>query len=87
MSEVMIIKQIPVDLKQFWAAEAKRHDRSMNREVLRVLEEERTRRQAAQTSIKNIEGILAAASTLQSFAVLDDRSIDELLYDENGMPK
>ena len=87
MSEVMIIKQIPVDLKKFWADEAKRHDRSMNREVLRVLEEERTRRQAAQPSVKDIDSILAAASRLQSFAVLDDRPIDELLYDENGMPK
>ena len=87
MGEIMIIKQIPADLKQYWAEEAKRHDRSMNREVLRVLEEERARRQAAHASVKDMDGILEAARRLQSFAVLDDRPIDDLLYDKEGMPR
>jgi len=37
MSEVLTIKQMPAELKQYWAEEAKRHGRSMNKEVLRVL--------------------------------------------------
>lgn len=83
----MTIKQVPDDLKRFWAEEAKRHDRSMNKEVLRVLEEERTRRVAAGTPSKDIDSIKAAARRLQSFALIDQRAIDEILYDEHGMPK
>ena len=87
MSEVMTIKQMPADLKQYWAEEAKRHDRSMNKEVLRVLEEERARREAAKFPGKDLESIIAAARRLQSFAVVDQRPIDDILYDEQGMPK
>ncbi|MCY7305346.1 MAG: hypothetical protein LH632_04205 [Rhodoferax sp.] len=32
MSEVLTIKQMPAELKQYWAEEAKRHGRSMNKE-------------------------------------------------------
>ncbi len=87
MSEVMTIKQMSADLKQYWADEAKRHDRSMNKEVLRVLEEERARREAAKSPAKNMESIMSAARHLQSFGVVDRRPMDELLYDEEGMPK
>lgn len=87
MTEVMTIKQMPADLKRYWAAEAKRHDRSMNKEVLRVLEEERARREAAKSPAKDMEGIMAAARRLQSFSVVDQRPVEEILYDEHGMPK
>ena len=87
MSTVMTIKQVPDDLKRFWAEEAKRHDRSMNKEVLRVLEAERIRREAASVPSKDIDSIKAAARRLQSFALIDQRAIEEILYDENGMPK
>ena len=87
MSEVMTIKQMPAELKQYWAEEAKRHDRSMNKEVLRVLEEERARREAAKSPGKDLESIIAAARRLQSFAVVDQRPIDDILYDDQGMPK
>jgi 23S rRNA pseudoU1915 N3-methylase RlmH len=87
MSEVMTIKQMSADLKRYWAEEAKRHDRSMNKEVLRVLEEERARREAAKSPAKDMDSIMAAARRLQSFAVVDQRPIEEILYDEEGMPK
>lgn len=87
MSTVMTIKQVPDDLKRFWAEEANRHDRSMNKEVLRVLEEERNRREAANAPSKDIDSIMAAARRLQSFALIDQRPIEEILYDEHGMPK
>ena len=61
MSEVMTIKQVPSDLKRYWTEEAKRHERSMNKEVLRVLEEERARRESAKPPIKDMDGIRAAA--------------------------
>ena len=83
----MTIKQVPDDLKRFWAAEAKRHDRSMNTEVLHVMEQERTRREAAKAPSKDIDSIKAAARRLQSFALVDQRAIEEILYDEEGMPK
>ncbi|MGS0742405.1 FitA-like ribbon-helix-helix domain-containing protein [Glaciimonas sp. GG7] len=87
MSEVMTIKQMPADLKRYWAEEAKRHDRSMNKEVLRVLEEERARRETAKVPGKDMDSIMVAASRLQSFALIDQRPIEEILYDEEGMPK
>ena len=87
MSEVMTINQVPAELKQSWAEQAKRHDRSMNKEVLRVLEEERVRREAADSSTKNMGSILAAARRLQGFAVLDQRPMEDVLYDGQGMPK
>jgi phosphoribosylaminoimidazole-succinocarboxamide synthase len=87
MGEVLTIKQVPADLKRYWAEEARKHDRSMNKEVLRVLEEERMRREAARSPVKDIERIIEAARRLQSFAVIDPRPVEEILYDEHGMPK
>ncbi len=87
MSEILTIKQVPADLKLYWAQEAKKHDRSMNKEVLRVLEEERRRREAAEAPSKDIDRIMEAARRLQRFAVTDERPIDEILYDREGMPK
>ncbi len=87
MTEIMTIKQMPADLKRYWAEEAKRHDRSMNKEVLRLLEEERARREAAKAQAKDMDSIMASARRLQSFAVVDQRPVEEILYDEQGMPK
>ena len=87
MSEVMTIKQVPADLKRYWTAEAKKHDRSKNKEVLRVLEAERVRREAAKPPAKDLDRIMEAARRLQSFAIVDPRPIEDILYDEQGMPK
>lgn len=87
MSEILTIKQIPNDLKQFLAEEAKRNARSMNREIIRVLENERVRRQRAASSGKNMVEIMEAARRLQSFHVVDTRPVEVILYDEAGMPR
>jgi hypothetical protein len=87
VGEIMTIKQVPLELKNFWIEEAKKHDRSMNREVLRVLEEERSRRESMQPKRKNIDKIMAAARHLQSIPITDHRSIEELLYGEDGLPQ
>ena len=42
----------------------------MNKEVLRQLEEERARREAAKTPAKDMDSILAAGRRLQSVAVV-----------------
>ena len=87
MSEILTIKQVPADLKRYWAEQAKKHDRSMNKKVLLVLEEERIRREAAECPAKNMDRIVAAACRLQNFAVIDQRPIEAILYDDEGMPK
>ena len=87
MSEVLTIKQMPAELKQHWAEEARKNDRSMNKEVLRVLEEERARREAAKSPVKDMDSIMEAARQLQSFAVVDQRPMEVVLYDDDGMPK
>lgn len=87
ISEVFTIKQMPAELKQYWAEEAKKNGRSMNKEVLRVLEEERARREVAKSPAKDMDTILAAARRLQSFAVVDQRPMEAVLYDDDGMPK
>lgn len=86
MSEIFI-KQIPEDLKRFWSSEAKRNSRSMNKEMIRLLEDERARREAGPRPKKSLEAIMAAARQVQSFAVTDNRPVDEILYDAEGMPK
>ena len=87
MSEAMTIKQMPADLKRYWVDEAKKHDRSMNKEILRVLEEERARREGVKFLAKDINKIMIAARHLQSFAAIDQQGIEKILYDEQGMPK
>lgn len=86
MSEVFI-KQIPADLKSFWSEEAKRNSRSMNKELIRVLEEERARREASARPKKNMDAIMAAVREVQRFTITDLRPMNEILYDSEGMPK
>lgn len=87
MSDYLTIKQIPDDLKKFWAEEAKRNTRSIQKEIISVLEAERVRRNGAARPAKNMVHILEAARRLQSYRVIDDRPVDEVLYDVDGMPK
>jgi hypothetical protein len=87
MSEVLTIKQIADDLKRFLADEAKRNARSMDKEIIRVLEEERVKREAETPPVKDMGEIMDAARRLQDFRVLGNRAIDDLLYDREGMPK
>jgi len=51
------------------------------------LQEERARRQAAKSPAKGMDSVMAAARRLQSFAVVDQRPIEAVLYDDEGMPK
>lgn len=83
----ILIKQIPTDLESFWSSEAKRNCRSMNEELIRVLKEERARREASARPKKNMDAILAAAREAQRIAVVDHRPMDDILYDAEGMPK
>lgn len=88
MNEILTINQIPAELKNFWTNEARRNSTSVDAEILHVLEAERRRREAAATRpTKNIEAIMEAARRVQSFAITDNRPMDEILYDNEGMPR
>lgn len=88
MSEVtMLIKKMPSDLKQWLADEAARNDRSMNKETIRLLEEARALRQNAPKPARNTKTIERILKDLRATPILDKRPMDDVLYDESGMPK
>lgn len=87
MREPFTIDNVPSELSKFWEEEAERHGRSIHAEILALLEHERANRIAARQPEKNFDEILSAARILQSLPVIDDRDINEILYDKDGLPK
>jgi hypothetical protein len=85
--EPFTLDNVPRELRDFWHKEAERHGRSVETEILMLLEVERAHRVAARQPAKNFDEILSAARKLQSVPVIDGRDIDEILYDEDGLPK
>lgn len=80
----MLIKQIPDDLKAWIAGEAQRNHRSMNKEVIAMLQALRLGQVAGQSKKLAVEQILAQYAALPE---LDSRSPDEILgYDQDGLP-
>ena len=62
------------------------HHRSVNKEVIAVLENLRTQNAASKTRL-TVEEIMAIAQRFSSLPVLDERTDDEISgYDENGIP-
>jgi len=82
----MLIKQIPDDLKTWVADEAKRHHRSMNKEVITLFEKARAEnRHRPRASDHEIQGLL---EQFRALPTLDARSADEIIgYDESGLPE
>jgi plasmid stability protein len=87
MREPFTIENFPPELRTFWKEEADRHGRSIHAEVLVLLENERAHRIAARQPKKNLDEILSAARILQSLPVIDDRELNEILYDKDGLPR
>lgn len=87
MREPFTIDNVPPELSKFWKEEAERHGRSIHAEILVLLENERAHRVAARQPEKNFDEVLSAARSLQSLPVIDDRDINEILYDKDGLPK
>jgi plasmid stability protein len=83
----LLIKKIPADLKQWLAKEAAQHDRSMNREAIRLLEEARTLRESESAHREEGQSVDQILKRLRALPVLDNRPMEEILYDEAGMPK
>jgi len=83
----LLIKKMPADLKQWLAHEAARNDRSMNKETIRLLEEARALRENAPKPERDNNAIGRILKDLRALPVMDKRPMDEVLYDESGMPK
>ena len=83
----LLIKRIPVDLKQWLVVEAARNDRSMNKEAIRLLEEARAIRENESRPARDANSIVRILEKIRSLPTLDARAINEMLYDESGMPK
>ena len=86
-TDVITIKQVPHELKMFWNTHAKMNSRSMNKEIIRVLEEERLRLLGTAAAAKDKKRIHEIVQAMHSIPTIDDRPMDEILYDKNGMPK
>jgi hypothetical protein len=88
MGEILSITDIPADLKRFWIDEAKTNGRSIDEEIILVLQAARGRREpGAVTAAKDIAEIMEAARRLQNLPIRDNRSLEDILYDSDGMPK
>ncbi len=87
----MTLREMPEDLQEFLRADAAANHRSMNKQVIVVLDEYRARRLAEQTRKLTVEEKLAAVRQIQAEIkremVHDPRTDDEILgYDEFGLP-
>lgn len=83
----LLIKKMPADLKLWLAHEAARNDRSMNKETIRLLEEARALRENASKPERDSKAIEQILKDLRALPVMDKRPMDEVLYDESGMPE
>ena len=83
----LLIKKMPADLKLWLAREAARNDRSMNKETIRLLEEARALRENAPKPERDNKAIEQILKDLRALPIMDKRPMNEVLYDESGMPK
>lgn len=83
----LLIKKIPLDLKQWLAAEAAQHDRSMNKEAICLLEEARALRESMSAPQRDEKTVSRILKNLHALPILDERSMEEILHDEAGMSK
>jgi hypothetical protein len=87
VGDILTIKNIPSELKSYWSDEAKRNFRSMDSEIIRVLEDERRRRAPPALPKKDFAEIMEAVRRVQSHPIIDHCPIDAILYDDDGLPK
>lgn len=84
MPSQLLIKQMPDDLKEWVAASAKRHRRSMNQEIIMLIE--KARAEGAGAGRRDEREIREVLERYRKLPILDGRSADEILgYDEHGL--
>jgi hypothetical protein len=59
----------------------------MNKETIRLLEEARALRENATKPERDNKTIEQILKDLRALPIMDRRPMDEVLYDESGMPK
>ncbi len=83
----MTLRDVPNELHSWLKQQAEAHHRSVNKEVISVLENLR-RQNLAPRERPTVDEIMAIAHRFSSLPVLDDRSDEEIVgYDENGIPR
>ena len=83
----LTLRDVPDDLHNWLKRQAETHHRSMNKEVLALLETVRSREPTSRQRM-TYEEIMAISKECAALPVLDTRSEDEILgYDENGIPR
>lgn len=83
----LLIKKIPVDLKNWLAAEAQRNHRSMNKETISMLQEARNLRTQVGKAAPNALSVADILQAMHALPVLDTRTLNEMLYDKQGLPQ
>jgi plasmid stability protein len=87
---VMTVREIPDDLQAFLRSDAAANHRSMNKQVIVVLDEYRNQQLAAQKTPLSAEEKIARMREIRASAerhmVADARTDDEIMgYDANGL--
>ncbi|MHB1300566.1 MAG: Arc family DNA-binding protein [Burkholderiales bacterium] len=81
----MLIKKMPLELKEWVASEAREHRRSLNQEVIALLEKARS--EAARPARGSDRDIQAVLDRYRALPTRDPRSPDEILgYGDGGLP-
>jgi antitoxin VapB len=82
------LRDLPEDLRDWLKCQAEAHHRSVNKEVIALLESLRSRPQRALTQEEKRAQIEEISRHSAALPVLDKRSEDDILdYDENGLPR
>jgi antitoxin VapB len=83
----MTLRDVPEDLHAWLKQQAEAHHRSVNKEVIALLESLRIRPQPALTPEEKRARIEEISRRCAALPILDARSEDDILgYDENGIP-
>ncbi len=83
----LLIKKIPVELKDWLAAQALRNHRSMNKETICLLEEARSLRDSAGKPARDAQAIAGILQAMLALTVVDARPLNQALYDSSGLPQ
>ncbi len=81
----MLIKKMPLELKEWVAAEAREHRRSLNQEVIALLE--KAKKESTKPPRGSDRDIQAVLDRYRGLPTRDGRSADEIMgYGDNGLP-
>ena len=86
----MTVREVPDELHSWLKQQAEVHHRSMNKEVIALLEKLRGKPEeiAELTADERFAAMMEISRRCAALPELDPRSADEIVgYDENGIPK